>query len=220
MLSVMVKGIILFGDSVFYGIGAKSAKAGCGRVLQTLISAPVLIRAYSGETTTDALARLHADVLERESYSHVFVLFGNNDCFVNRDGGIKVPIDEFERNLRSIVRNIRAAGKMPLLSNLQPVSPQLLIRSYPHIMQYLQKYKVSADQWQATYSARCEKVAQEEALPLLDIRSKLLGDVDSFVARDGVHLNDAGHRVIADEMLFMLGCLNTDTTSCRVNEPF
>ena len=99
--------MIAFGDSLTAGYGADSGEDFPSR-LTSLLHTTVLNAGVSGDTTEAALARLDADVLQKDPRI-VIVGLGGNDYLRG------VPITGTEANLRTIVRRIQAAGAMVVL---------------------------------------------------------------------------------------------------------
>lgn len=99
--------IIAFGDSLTAGNGAGADEAYPVR-LASRLGVPVINAGVSGDTTTAALARLDADVLDHDPRI-VIVGLGGND-FLRREAA-----EATEANLRTIVRSIQGAGAMVIL---------------------------------------------------------------------------------------------------------
>jgi acyl-CoA thioesterase-1 len=93
------KTIVCFGDSLTYGIGAKSAQS-YPALLAKMMRIPVINAGIEAETTSEALKRLQADVLERDPLL-VIIEFGGND-FLR-----KVPRDITVENVREMVEKIQ-----------------------------------------------------------------------------------------------------------------
>ena len=194
-----IDGIILFGDSVFAGVGASHRSHGCGKIIKSLLGFPVLINARNLDTTQDAIAKIKNVVSEHYTYSHVIILFGNNDCkLIDYDKPI-VSLEQYKNNLSSIIKQIITNNKIPIISNLQPIDEKLFYKTLPNVAAYMKKIN-SAYEWQKRYSDACEEVAKVEKINLIDIRSKLKENSDAM-AKDGLHPNDLGHRIIAEQIL-------------------
>ncbi len=105
--------IIAFGDSLTRGAGATP-----GHDYVSLLSAAagkeILNAGQSGDTTSDALARLDRDVLSRHP-SLILVLLGGNDVLQG------VPVAETLENMRVVVSRARLSGAKVLLLGLGPV---------------------------------------------------------------------------------------------------
>ena len=99
--------LVAFGDSLTAGYGAGPGEDYPSR-LSALVHQPIVNAGVSGDTTESALARIDADVLDRNPRV-VLVGLGGND-FLRR-----VDIAATEANLRTIVRKIEARGAMVVL---------------------------------------------------------------------------------------------------------
>lgn len=194
----MLKGVICFGDSVIFGTGATNRNLGCGRVLRSLLKRPVLIRGKNNDTSRDALKRLKNDVLIKQEYSHVIVLFGNNDCKLVSVDTPCVSLIEYKDNLLKIINSIRQSGKTTLLSNLPPITNTGFSKSLPQIKKLMINIK-SPSEWHKKYSDILSEVADSCYVKLIDIHSKLQSFKKRVMSEDGLHPNDFGHKVIAHE---------------------
>ena len=99
--------IIAFGDSLTAGYGANAGED-YPSDLAKLLGRDVINAGVSGDTTESALARLDADVLQRDPRIVIIGLGGND--FLRGE-----PIATTEANLRNIIRQVQAAGAMVVL---------------------------------------------------------------------------------------------------------
>lgn len=201
-----MKGLVLFGDSIFFGTGASKRTNGCGKILKSILQFPVLIKGRNRDSTREGLARLESDAIGRDSFSHVILLFGNNDCrFIGVNQAL-VDFAEYRSNLCTMISRIKSAGKSPLISNLQPIDSEDFYKVHPETKKF-----VAIDEtpygWQKRYSDICGEVAAEENIPLVDIRKKLETRKSEILASDGLHPNDLGHRIITVTILETLKSL-------------
>jgi len=113
------KGIVCFGDSLTFGYGAEPGEDYPSN-LAKMVCVPVLNAGIDGETTTEALRRLEADVLERQPFL-VIVEYGGND-FLR-----KIPRQTTVKNLEEMIRRIQAKGAMVALVD---VSAGMFLRDY------------------------------------------------------------------------------------------
>jgi acyl-CoA thioesterase I len=202
MASFNLEGVILFGDSVLFGTGASQRRFGCGRILRLLINSPVIIKSKNSRTSRDGLIKIKEGILDKESASHVVILFGNNDCkLIDFDKPI-VDINEYKENLLGIIKELRLRHKVPIIANLQPINPALFLKNLPEIAKFM--VKITPYEGQKKYSDTCEEIALSENVLLADIRYSLENSIDKVIAPDGIHPNDLGHRLIAEELLHKL----------------
>lgn len=201
----MINKVILFGDSVLFGIGASNRSLGCGRILKTLLpQIPVIIKGRNRDTTEDALQRLSADVIKNKECAAVIILFGNNDCKLQDIDEPVVSLPKYEENLRKIVTQIKSNNKIPILSNLQPIDSEMFYETLPGIKKLMVNID-SPKEWQRGYSLACGRVAARENIRLADIMTMLDKHGNSVLDRDGLHPNDKGHRMIAQKFFDVLG---------------
>lgn len=104
------KNIICFGDSITFGYGAGKGED-YPTALAQLVSLPVINMGIDGDTSTMALKRLEADVLEREPFL-VIVEFCGND-FIK-----KVPKETTYKNIRRIVERIQQNGALVAMMDI------------------------------------------------------------------------------------------------------
>lgn len=102
--------IVCFGDSLTTGEGAEPGND-YPSILAKQISLPVINAGKAGDTTYDALERLHYDVLEKKPLMVIIVLGGND--FLD-----KVPLKDTFRNLEVIVERVQDAGGIAVLAEL------------------------------------------------------------------------------------------------------
>lgn len=196
-----IKGIILFGDSIFLGTGTSQRRNGCGQILRVLLGGiPILIKGHNKDSSREGLRRLKFDVLERNEYSHVILLFGNNDCKLIGTNKALIDFEEYRNNLRSMISQIISVGKKPLISNLQPIDSEGFYKTFTDMKQFI-AMEVTPYQWHKRYSDICEEIARAEKIPLINIRAILEKRSDELLSSDGLHPNDVGHKLIAQIIL-------------------
>lgn len=122
------KNIICFGDSVTFGYGA-GAGEDYPTALAKMVSIPVINSGIDGDTSSEALGRLDADILAREPLL-VIVEFCGND-FLR-----KIPIEETVKNIKEMVGRIRAGGAMVAIAD---VSAGMFLKEYNEAFSKLAK---------------------------------------------------------------------------------
>jgi lysophospholipase L1-like esterase len=155
----------------------------------------------SGNKVTDLLQRLGNDVIERKP-TIVFIYIGINDVWhwalPNHKGTTK---EEFEGVLREIVARIRYSGAEVVLCTPSVIGEKF-DRTNPQ------------DPMLEEYCAISRKIAFDRRIRLCDLRKAFIAYLTennkenrekNILTTDGVHLNDAGNRLVADEMLRFLG---------------
>lgn len=137
----------------------------------------------SGDTSQDGLGRLDWAVLSYEP-DLVTINFGINDCVLG------LSLEEYEMNLVEMVRRIRAG----------PDSEILLLSSQP-------LESPPYDQRVLDYYQTVERVAKEMNVGFVDVYGAWMKRVragmplDSLILPGLDHPNEAGYRIIAEELM-------------------
>jgi lysophospholipase L1-like esterase/poly(3-hydroxybutyrate) depolymerase len=190
--------VVFFGDSI-----TESAvhERGYVRVLEAELAARApalgveLIGAgISGHRVPDLLARVDRDVIAKKP-NVVVIYIGINDVWHSLSGrGTKK--DEYGAGLRTLVQKLNAAQATVLLCTPSVIGEK----------------KAGANQLDAMldeYAAITRGVAAELRVPLLDLRQLFVDHLATHNAKDadrgvlttdGVHLNDAGNRFVAERL--------------------
>ena len=98
--------IVAFGDSLVRGVGSPETE-GFVLTLSSKIGEPIINKGVSGDTTTDALARI--DTVLQSNPRIVLVLLGGNDRLQ------QIPTDQTLANLRLIISKIQEGGAVVVL---------------------------------------------------------------------------------------------------------
>ena len=152
----------------------------------------------SGNKVPDLEKRLDRDVLAKKPTT-VVVYIGINDVWHSQRGQ-GTPKEAFDKGLRSLVERIRAAGARVILCT-------------PSVIGEKPTGQNPLDAMLDEYSAVTRGVATDLKTGLLDLRKDFIGHLasanatkaDRDLTTDGVHLNAAGNRFVADRMLEALG---------------
>lgn len=181
--------IVCFGDSVtgvYYHTGGRRAWCDLvGIALQRLYPRArleMINAGISGNSTTDALPRMAADVL-RHRPQLVLAMFGLNDV-------TRVSPDDFRANLRQIVQRSRQAGAEIILMTPNLVSDGDDKRTPGKV---------------AAYAQITREVGQELAVPVTDtfraFQSVQTTDHRAWLGlmSDTIHPNLRGHKLLAAE---------------------
>lgn len=153
----------------------------------------------SGNKVPDCQKRLQRDVLEKKP-TVVLIYIGINDVWHwNRNVGTKK--EDFETGLVDLIKRSQDAGARVVLC-----TPSVIGEKTDGSNQF--------DKMLDEYSAVSRKVAEQTKAGLLDLRQKFLtrlkeinkaNQEKNILTTDGVHLNDAGNRFVADCVLETLG---------------
>ena len=141
-----------------------------------------------GERTDQALQRLERDVLSQRPHV-VTIMYGTNDSWVDPGkSASRLREEEYESNLRAIVRQLRAAGAQVVLMTppkFAEKNPRNGLGEDPNLRL-------------AGYAERCRRVARDTGVPLVDHflaweSAQRQGRTLQEWTTDGCHPNAAGH---------------------------
>jgi len=188
--------LLFFGDSItqFGGDHATGyvnlVKAALDKLLPGIT---VLEAGISGNTVQDLQARVKRDVLAKNP-SVVVIYIGTNDVWHQMEGG-GVEADSFRSDLLSLIDQLEKHGARILLC-----TPAVIGEAKRNALDTL------LDQ----YSEIIRRLGVERQTQVIDLRSAFRQylamhnsmDVEQgILTGDGVHLNDLGDRLVADQVL-------------------
>lgn len=148
------------------------------------------------ERTDQALLRLDRDVLSQRSHI-VTVMYGTNDSWVDPGKSVsRLTEDQYESNLREIVRRLQAARIRVVLMTAPKFgesNPRNGLGEDPNIRL-------------ARYVERCRKVAHDTGVPLVDHFGGWAAEQEQgrrlqAWTTDGCHPNQAGHADLVARLL-------------------
>jgi lysophospholipase L1-like esterase len=159
----------------------------------------------SGNKVPNLQSRLDRDVIAKKP-TIVFIYIGINDVRhwrTQKDGSMKggTPKDKFESGLKDLIARIRAANARVILCT-------------PSVIGEKSDGTNERDAMLEEYSAISRKVAAETKVQLNDLRKAFLAyekehntenKPKGVLTGDGVHLNAAGNKFVAAQMLKALG---------------
>ena len=118
--------IICFGDSITWGYGASEGEDYTA-ALAKLTSFKVINSGIDGDTSTEALKRLHSDILDRDPLL-VIIEFEGND-FLR-----KIPQETTVNNIRQMVDSVQAKGAMVAIVD---ISAGMFLKEYRKVFEKL-----------------------------------------------------------------------------------
>ncbi len=194
---------------VFLGDSITQAGAGVGGYVTLVKEAiderlagqgiEVIGAGISGNKVPDLEARLQRDVLAKKP-TRVVIYIGINDVWHSQNGR-GTPKDKYEEGLRRLIADIQKSGSGVLLCTASVIGEKV-DGSNP------------LDEMLDEYCDISRRVACDTKSPLIDLRKAFLDYLKAHNADnaeknvltgDGVHLNAAGNRFVADQMLAALG---------------
>jgi lysophospholipase L1-like esterase len=151
-----------------------------------------------GDSTRDILRRWRGECaarLPQSSNGRLVFMFGGNDAKEVVGAGIEVPLQESVANARTIIA--AAAAWLPTLwLSLIPMSET---KPYPRLLPGLPAYRFD-NRRQGEYTQHYAAVAQELAVPFLDLHTPLMHDAEwqrLTQAGDGSNPAASGYAKIA-----------------------
>ncbi len=159
----------------------------------------------SGHRVPDLQRRLDHDVLAKKP-TIVFIYIGINDVWhwhKAADGKMVggTPTEKYEEGLKDIIGKIKAASARVILCTPSTIGEKAHGTN-------------ERDKMLDEYSDISRKVAADTGVQLCDLAKAFIAydkdhnpqdKANGVLTADGVHLNDAGNRFVADQMLLSLG---------------
>ncbi len=149
--------------------------------------------------------------------------FGGNDCDFDwsevskeylSDHEPNTPLDIFTKQMREICGLLLENGIEPIIMNLPPISADRYFDWFcrdsetdaEHVLHWLCEKQIIY-RTQERYSHCADMIAKELDIPLLDIRTELLGirKYGDYLSADGIHLNAEGQSVLGETLSAQLG---------------
>ena len=181
--------------------------------LQSETGVETVNRAHFGYTAAKGQTVLQRDLEKGLDCQTVLLEFGGNDCDFNwskvaaapeEDHQPNTPLQTFLQTLQNMVLSLRKAGVQPMLMTLPPLDAQRYLdfigrlgSDTKAILRWLGDVQMIY-RYQEMYSHSISRLAARLDAPLLDIRSTFLSrrDYGRLIARDGIHLTQAGYELI------------------------
>lgn len=193
------KKIVFFGDSITQqGTGPKGYITMMKDILQQqdtnnyeLIGAGI-----GGNKVYDLYLRIENDVIN-QSPEIVVLFIGVNDVWHKSTHGTGTDADKFEKFYRAIIFKLQAAHAKVILCT-------------PAVIGEKKNNANQQDDDLNKYAAITRGIANDLQLPLCDLRELFLNyneehntsdAYSGILTTDGVHLNDAGNRLVAEALL-------------------
>ena len=168
-------------------------------------------KGVSGDKVSDLLTRYKDDVMKLNP-DIVFIYIGINDVWHKYDFGTGSDIDFYESGLRKIIYDIKSQGADIVLCTPTLIGENsgefTLVNQFKDV-ETMEKMNGDLD----AFSDVIRKLSTELNTDLLDLReifmtyvseNNLNNEPAGLLTYDGVHLNDLGNKLIADEMMKFL----------------
>lgn len=213
--------ICIFGDSVAKGVIYDKVKQryiflkDCfASLFSKQVNVPITNYAKFGCTVTKGVEIVEKHEQELSKYDYIALEFGGNDCDFNwadvskdpdREHIPNVPLPEFEKNYIKIIQEIKKSGSKPVLLSMPPIHADRFFKWVTRGLNAENILKFLGDvgriyRWHELYNFSVYKIAQQENIPLIDIRQEFLRrqDFASLICEDGMHPSEEGHKLIVD----------------------
>lgn len=169
-------------------------------------------KGIGGDKVSDLLTRYKKDVIDLDP-DIVFIYIGINDVWHKYDFGTGSDIDLYENGLRQIIYEIQKNGSKVVLC-----TPTVIGENYGDFTlanQYVELYRdakamESINNDLDAFSDIVRKLSSEYNTGLIDLRKIFMSYISEnnpsnkpsgILTYDGVHLNDKGNKLIADQMI-------------------
>ena len=169
-------------------------------------------KGISGDKVSDLLTRYKKDVIDLDP-DIVFIYIGINDVWHKYDFGTGSDIDLYENGLTQIISEIQRIGAKVVLC-----TPTVIGENYGDFTlanQYVKQYRdaetmKSMNEDLDAFSDVVRNLSSEYNTGLIDLRKIFMNYISKnnpsnkpsgILTYDGVHLNDQGNKLIADQMI-------------------
>src|ERR1043165_8926652 len=192
------KRVLFFGDSITQmGVNPGGYIADMKDMLaeQQISNYDLIGAGIGGNKVYDLYLRMPQDVIA-QSPDIVVIYVGVNDVWHKATYGTGTDADKFEKFYRAIVKELQAHNIKPMLVT-------------PAVIGEKNDYSNQQDGDLNKYSQIIRNIAKDLALPLCDLHAVFhtyevnnnTANADKgILTTDGVHLNDAGNKLVAEEM--------------------
>ena len=165
-------------------------------------------KGISGNKVSDLLTRYKSDVIDLNP-DIVFIYIGINDVWHKYDFGTGSDIDLYEKGLRTIISDIKSLGSKIVLCTPTVIGENtgdFVLGNQFKDVETMEKMNGDLD----TFSEVVRKLSNEYETELLDLRkifmdylaeNNINNDAAGILTTDGVHLNEQGNKLIADQMI-------------------
>ena len=183
----MTERICIFGDSIVWG--AVDSLGGWASRLRSHFEKDSDIEVYnlgiSGNTSEDLVKRIEEEAKARNT-ELIIIAIGANDSAYDSKKKNKIPLEEYEKNLREILNISRKyADKIILVSPINVDEK----RTMPV---FWNKEKFLDNKTIENYGKVVKKLASKEKIGFID----LFGSLEDEDLEDGLHPNSKGHEKI------------------------
>ena len=205
------KKLVVFGDSI-------TAIGTWGKSVAEELNMYFYNAAMGGITSRQGLDRFEVFV-RNSGADFVTILFGHNDLIMNTYNTPKVSLEEFEENLKELVKRTREIGATPILLTTNPLNPDIFWTAQGQDPKNYEEVGGDPLTWLDQYNEVTRKVATSTGCDLVDMRKGFSEKYYRNTLSDGIHLNARGNEIFKDLLIaYFLGKFDKDPNAERVKE--
>ena len=224
-MSISIKSVCAFGDSVMKGIVVDEENCPAGGLKYKISDKGFAARcrrnlgievdnfARFGGVVSQGMKFLnrYADKIKNSDY--VLFEYGGNDCDYDwakisenpgEEHSPKTPISQFVQYYSALIDYVKSLGSNPVLLSLPVLEPNRFFENVSkglnggNILQWLGGTVLSIDRWHERYNMEIFRLGATKRVPVIDITSVFLErkNFADFICEDGIHPNEAGHELI------------------------
>lgn len=171
--------VLLIGDSISIGYTEPVRRLLRGKAHVSRI--PV-----NGGSTTNGIQNL-ASWLGDGRWDVIHFNWGLHDLKLAAEGGRQVPIDQYETNLRDLVKQLQATGAKLVWASTTPVPPG-------------QQNPMRLTSDVPIYNAAAKKIMDANGIPIDDLYAFALPRAGVIQRPSNVHFSDAGYQELAGQV--------------------
>ncbi len=205
------KKVVFLGDSITQNavINSEEFKGFISLLGENLDQNTELIgKGVGGDKVSDLLTRYRNDVIKLNP-DMVFIYIGINDVWHKYDSGTGTDIDLYENGLRQIIYDIKDNGIEVILCTPTVIGENKGNFTLVNQFKDIEKMEIMNNDLD-DYSDVIRKLSKEFDTKLLDLRKIFMQYISEnnpenkskgVLTTDGVHLNNFGSKLIANEMI-------------------
>jgi lysophospholipase L1-like esterase len=179
--------VLLLGDSISMGVGSSGSYQGYEAPTQNLLKGIANVRGISGDGGNTRFGLLNLRKwLGKEPWDVIHFNWGLHDIVRKPDGQCIVPADEYERNLREIVKRLKATGATLIWATTTPVPEK-----------EANKAANRRDSDVIAYNSIGRRIMEEHHIAVDDLYSFALPRLKEIQQPEDVHFTFEGSAVLA-----------------------
>lgn len=211
--------IKIIGDSVLKGtiFDSETGNFHFHNYLETIPNSENLSK--FGCTVTKGADYIKRLLAKDNSCKKIIMNFGGNDSdYIWKEisdnpynvHGPKTPVEVFVSTYVDLIRHIKSLGITPIVTTLTPIDGRAYFDYFcnyldcipEQVMIWLKDINRLGDN-QQRYSEIVKQIAEQENIPLVDLRKAFLesSDYKVLLCNDGIHPNEKGQSIILEQLM-------------------